>query len=279
MFAIDNALQLASIGFTQVFFHSSGAAARYNAFSVPPGNETNFLQWSVGSTFYAMLAIAEAIGPTGLAQVADLNIGGTNGIYTPAYTIVESGNPVKVALFNYVSDATGVSDYQAAVSVPAGQAQVRVKYLLGQSASTKQNITWGGQTLGSTFHVSDGRLMNPLDVVTVPCSAGTCLVPMSSPSFAIVYLTDQALNDVTATGIEAATFATTVTTRRLGHIFVDPSVLATSNGNGGAQELLKAKWQATSHGSTSPAIRVGVSLGLGLGLVIGALATMAAVRV
>ena len=30
MFAIDNALQLASIGFSQVFFHSGGAAARYN---------------------------------------------------------------------------------------------------------------------------------------------------------------------------------------------------------------------------------------------------------
>ena len=71
-----------------------------------------------------MLAIAEAIGSTGQAQIADLNV---PSIYTPAYTIVEGGNAVKVALFNYVSDASGASDYEALVAVPAEQTQVRVK--------------------------------------------------------------------------------------------------------------------------------------------------------
>lgn len=221
-----------------------------------------------------MLAIAETIGTTGQAQIADLNVSTTNAMYTPAYTIVESGTPVKVALFNYVSDASGTSDYTAQVSVPAGQGQVRVKYMLGDSASTKQNITWAGQTLGSDFHVSDGRLNNGLNIVTVPCTAGVCSVPMRAPSFALVFLSDQSLNDVTPTGVETATFPTTVTTRRHGAIFVDPSVLATSNGDGGAQELLKAKWQATSEGSANGGVRIGVSLGVVLGVLVGGVVTL-----
>ncbi|KAG8744721.1 hypothetical protein FRC12_014744 [Ceratobasidium sp. 428] len=275
MFGIDNALQLASIGFSQVFYHSGGRASRYNAFSVPPGNQTSFQQWTVGSTYYSMLAIAEAIGQSGKAQVADLQVGGPNGMYTPAYTIVEDNNPIKVALFNYVSDNSGASDYEAVITVPATQPQVRVKYLRGDSASTKQNITWAGQTLGQTFHASDGRLMGNLDVQTVQCQGGSCRVPMKAPSFALVFLTDQALNDITPTGAAAQTFATTVTTRRHGQVFVDPSVLATSNGDGGAQELLKAKWQATSEGSVDSAMSIGVPVGLLLGVVIGAMATLA----
>ncbi|KAG9126712.1 hypothetical protein FRC07_002297, partial [Ceratobasidium sp. 392] len=223
LFNIDNALQLASIGFSQVFYHSGGSASRYNAFTVPPGNQTSFQQWSVGSTFYSMLAISEAVGQSGKAQIADLQVGGANGIYTPAYTIVENNNPVKVALFNFVSDNSGTSDYEAVITVPAEQAQVRVKYLRADSASTKQNITWAGQTLGETFHASDGRMMGNLDIQTVPCQGGSCRVPMKAPSFALVFLNDQALNDITPTGAAAQTFATTATTRRHGVILVDPS--------------------------------------------------------
>ncbi|CAE6489353.1 unnamed protein product [Rhizoctonia solani] len=276
LFAIDNALQLASIGFSQVFFHSGGGAAKYNAFSVPPGNRTSFQQWTVGSTFYAMLAISEAIGRSGNAQVADLGLGAgsANAMYTPGYTIVESGAAVKVALFNYVSDATGASSYNAVVTVPASQGQVRVKYLYADSLSAKQNITWANQTLGQTFYASDGRLQNPLDIVTIPCSNGSCRVPMRAPSFALVFLSDQALNDITPTGPAAQTFATTVTTRRHGHVFIDPSVLATSNGDGGAQELLKAKWQATSERSASRGLKTGVSFGILGGFVVGVLVTL-----
>ncbi|CAE6486676.1 unnamed protein product [Rhizoctonia solani] len=275
LFAIDNALQLASIGFSQVFFHSGGSGARYNAFTVPPGNQTSFQQWSVGSTFYAMLAISEAMGQSGNAQVADLNLGAgsANAMYTPGYTIVESGTPVKVALFNFISDATGASNYNALVTVPAGQGQVRVKYLYADSVSSKQNITWANQTLGQTFYVSDGRLQNQLDIVTIPCSNGSCRVPMRAPSFTLVYLSDQELNEITPTGVAAQTFPTTVTTRRYSHVFVDPSVLATSNGDGGAQELFKAKWQATSERSASGAVRAGVSFGIFGGFIAGVLIT------
>ncbi|KAH7333658.1 hypothetical protein B0J17DRAFT_676342 [Rhizoctonia solani] len=276
LFAIDNALQLASIGFSQVFFHSGGEAARYNAFTVPPGNQTSFHQWTVGSTFYAMLAISESIGRSGNAQIADLNLstGGVNAMYTPGYTIVENGNPVKVALFNFISDTSGASNYDALVTVPVNQAQVRVKYLYADSVAAKQNITWANQTLGQTFYASDGRLQNQLDIVTIPCSNGLCRVPMRAPSFALVYLSDQELNEITPIGSATETFPTTVTTRRHDHAFIDPSVLATSNGDGGAQELFKAKWQATSDRSVSGAVRAGVSFGILGGFVMGVLMTL-----
>ena len=152
------------------------------------------------------------------------------------------------------------------------------RYMSGESASTKQNITWAGQTLGTDFHVADGRLNNPINVVTVPCTGGSCRIPMRAPSFALVFLSDQSLNDVTPTGPETATFPTTVTTRRHGQVFVDPSVLATSNGDGGAQELLKAQWQATSEGSVSSGMRVGVSLGVVVGVLVGGVVTLLGAR-
>ncbi|CAE6474953.1 unnamed protein product [Rhizoctonia solani] len=131
LFAIDDALQLASVGFYQVFFRSGGAAARHNAFSVPPGNQTGFQQWTIGSNFYTMLVISEVIGRSGSAQVTDLKLGvrNANSMYVPGYTILENGVLIKLALFNYISDPTRASNYDAIVAVPINQSQVRVKYL------------------------------------------------------------------------------------------------------------------------------------------------------
>ena len=43
-----------------------------------------------------------------------------NSIYTPAYVIYESGAAARLALFNYVTDATGASTYTATFSVGGG---------------------------------------------------------------------------------------------------------------------------------------------------------------
>ncbi len=71
--------------------------------------------------------MAEALGSsqTG-SQITDLNA--NNGsIYTPAYAIYESGNPVRVALFNYITDPSGASNYTASIYAGDGVQQVRVK--------------------------------------------------------------------------------------------------------------------------------------------------------
>lgn len=76
-----------------------------------------------------MLAIPEALGPSNVSQVVDLSAENDN-IYAPAYAIYENGAPVRLALFNYVSDSSGASDYTATISLggadlPSGNVSVR----------------------------------------------------------------------------------------------------------------------------------------------------------
>jgi len=60
--------------------------------------------------------MAEILGTSNRSRVADLNPN-DGSIYTPAYAIYENENVTKVALFNYISDSTGASDYVASVSI------------------------------------------------------------------------------------------------------------------------------------------------------------------
>ena len=71
--------------------------------------------------------MAETIGSSNKSQIVDLNANGGNE-FTPAYAVYEGGNPVRVALFNFVTDPTGASDYTATISVGnATPGQVKVK--------------------------------------------------------------------------------------------------------------------------------------------------------
>lgn len=52
----------------------------------PPHNATAPFMWTVGPTMYALVAMAEAMGKTNTARVADLNANNHDG-YTPGYVI------------------------------------------------------------------------------------------------------------------------------------------------------------------------------------------------
>jgi len=75
--------------------------------------------------------MAEAMGPSGAAQVVDLALNGGN-IYTPGYAIYENDNPAKVALFNFITDPTGASDVTVSLSIGGGAT--------GQSATTPSQV-------------------------------------------------------------------------------------------------------------------------------------------
>jgi hypothetical protein len=64
--------------------------------------------------------MAETLGSSNFSQVLDLNANGGN-IFTPAYAIIEDGTLTRVALFNYVTDPSGASDYTASISTGGGQ--------------------------------------------------------------------------------------------------------------------------------------------------------------
>lgn len=73
-----------------------------------------------GPIYFSVLITAEVLGPTGTAQIVDLNANNGN-IYTPAYAVYEKGSIARVALFNYVTDATGGNTYTASIAVGGGQ--------------------------------------------------------------------------------------------------------------------------------------------------------------
>ncbi|KAI0920662.1 hypothetical protein AcV5_010342 [Taiwanofungus camphoratus] len=237
LWSIDYALQMAYANFSGANLHVGGRDDSYNPFTPPPSNMTNFEQWTIGPIFYSVLAVAEALGSSNTSRILDLNANGAN-IYTPAYAIYEQGTIARVALFNYITDPSGASTYTATISVSdtneqnVTPPQVRVKYLLAESVSVKDNITWAGQTLGNRY-AADGRLQGSEDVQTITCDQGanTCLVQVPAPGFALVFMSDEAFQDSVPTS--TATFATTAATNPIETATVNPSVLATSNGQNG----------------------------------------------
>ncbi|KAI9432699.1 hypothetical protein H4582DRAFT_1087499 [Lactarius indigo] len=250
LWALDWALTMAYSNFTGALFHVGGQNAYYNPFTPPPTNQSTFHQWTIGPVYYSALVMAETLGPHNTSQVVDL----TSNINTPIYAVYENGAPTKVALFNFVTDSTGASTYTATISIGGGTtgqnnatpSQVQVKYLLAESVSAKGNFTWAGQTFGNNFG-SDGRLVGDSNVTTVQCdaTANTCSVPVPAPGFALVFLTSDALSAVSPAS--TVTYPTTVQSRTVNTIFIDPSMLATAYGHSGMEDIRGA----TSPGSSS----------------------------
>ncbi|KAG1807867.1 glycoside hydrolase family 79 protein [Suillus subaureus] len=238
LWGIDYALQLAYSNFSTVLFHVGGQSVYYNPFTPPVTNQSTFNQWTIGPIYYSALVVAEALGSSNTAQVLDLQANGGSD-YTPGYAIYENGQPVRVALTNFITDPSGNSDYTANISIGGTvPAQVQVKYLLADSVSQIYNFTWAGQTFGGPF-TSDGRLNGTLDVQTIPCDQinNVCQVEVPAPGFALVFLTDNALSE--SDQGPTMTFSTTTYTNLHGPtITVDPSVLATSNGEKGLADAL-----------------------------------------
>lgn len=124
----------------------------FKAFTPMSTNQTGFRQWTISSTFYSMLVLAEALGDTGNAQVVDLYMN-SNSQYTPGYVVYESGNPARAVLINYLTDSSGASNYTAYISIggnltgttAATPSSVQVKYMLSSSSTDKFGITWAGQ--------------------------------------------------------------------------------------------------------------------------------------
>ncbi|KAF8636081.1 hypothetical protein AX17_003787 [Amanita inopinata Kibby_2008] len=275
LWGLDYALQMAYSNFSMALFHIGGQSVYYNPFTPPPTNQSTFRQWTVGPIYYTALVMAEVLGSSDKSEVLDMNLYDQSiSIFSPAYVIYEDGNPVRVALFNYVTDPSGANDINVSISIGGGTtgqdnatpAQVKVKYLRASSVSQKGNFTWAGQTFGSTFE-SDGRFAGTEDIQTVQCdqSSNTCTIHVPAPSFALVFLTDDGVGQ--SEHGPTVTFSTSVLTKTVNTVTADPAVLATSNGHGGSQRRLGS----TSRGSFNAAkgTRQAMSGALQLGWLVG----------
>ncbi|KAJ7145149.1 glycoside hydrolase family 79 protein [Mycena crocata] len=238
LWALDYGLQLAYSNFTNALLHVGGQGVYYNPFTPPPTNQTSFRSWTVGPIYYSVLAVAEAFGTSNQSRIVDLQMNGNN-TYTPGYAIYDGDILARLALFNFVTDPTGASAYTASFAIGGGNTgqpnaipkQVKVKYLLAPSVSTKENITWAGQTLGTAFE-SDGRLTGTEEIQTVTCNANTCDITIPAPGFALVFLADVSTDAETYADVK--TFSTTALTKTLNTATINPTLLATSNGQAGA---------------------------------------------
>ncbi|KAF8838073.1 glycoside hydrolase family 79 protein [Paxillus ammoniavirescens] len=248
LWAVDYGLQMAYVNFTNAMFHVGGQSVYYNPFTPPVTNQSTFHQWTIGPIYYSALFIAEALGPSNQSQVLDLQMNGGNE-YTPGYAIYENGQPTRLALINFVNDASGASDYTVSISIAgATPAQVKVKYLSATSVTQKYNFTWAGQTFGDVFG-SDGRPVGAVDIQTVDCdqTRNVCDVKVPAPGAALVFLSDQALAE--SDQGPTMTFPTTAYTKLENTATINPSVLATSNGNKGLADSLAGTSKGGANGA------------------------------
>jgi len=257
LWGLDFSLQMAFSNFSGAMMHVGGQSTYYNPFTPPPGKLARTRQWTVGPMYYVSLIMSEVLGSSNASQVVDLNMNGNNQ-FTPGYAIYEGGSPTRLALFNFISDPSGASNYTAQIAIGgsgaqqpnASPSQISVRYFTApnQSVASKYNFQWAGQTFGDVLS-SDGTLQGTPATVTITCDTGNnlCSVSVPAPGFALVFLTPQALQDSTPGADEQTTFATTAATFTLKNTAtIDPSVLATSNGRGGANNQLGS----TSFGSS-----------------------------
>ncbi|KAG1830641.1 glycoside hydrolase family 79 protein [Suillus variegatus] len=259
LWALDYGLQMAYSNFSGAMMHVGGQDVYYNV--TPPTNQSLFHQWTIGSIFYSTMVVAEAFGPSGNAQIIDLQAN-TNNTYTPGYAIYENGAPVRLVLLNYVSDSSGASAYTATISIGgsaigqdnATPAQIQVKYVRPVT-NISPLYSWPFQTFGGTFQ-SDGRLTGTESVQTINCdqSSNTCQVTVPAPGAALVFLSSSAYTE--SGNPSTQTFSTTMVTKTVAT--VDPSVLATSNGMSGDTWKLGS----TSKGSIGAGLRTSLPTSL-----------------
>ncbi|KIK25600.1 hypothetical protein PISMIDRAFT_342100 [Pisolithus microcarpus 441] len=131
------------------------------------------------------------------------------------------------------------------------------------------NITWAGQTFGSTFE-SDGRFQGSPSITTIDCStsANSCTVPLPAPCIALIFLSSSAYAESNPS--TTVTFATTSLTQTWNTATINPTALATSNGmSGNERDQLASTSRENGASSTVAGIRVPLGLGL-LGMGVGA---------
>lgn len=98
-------------------------------------------------------------------------------------------------------------------------------------------------------------------------TAGTCQVKVPAPSFALVFLANTEFTAVTPN--TPLTYSTTAVTRTANTIYIDPSMLATSNGHYGMED----KQGATSFGSSSGKRAFGEILSFALVSIVAVITT------
>ena len=101
------------------------------------------------------------------------------------------------------------------------------------------------QTFGGRFEC-DGRLSGSESIQTISCdtSANTCQIPVPAPGVALVFLSSTAQGETDPS--QTQTYSTTAVTKSANTVSINPSVLATSNGQSAKNRSLSSTSQGSS---------------------------------
>ncbi|KIO22802.1 hypothetical protein M407DRAFT_27677 [Tulasnella calospora MUT 4182] len=159
-----------------------------------------------------------------------------NSTHTHGYALYKNGQPIKLALFNYITDPSGANDaqvnYPQQLAEREGQ-EVRLYRWFNCTQVQSHVIDCFqlviSQTISDQFS-SGGRLLQGREQTrTTQCNAGSCTVTFKVPQFALICLDNQ---DSIDPGLSAQTWPTSVTTKLQGTT-VYSGALPTNNGRGG----------------------------------------------
>ncbi|THH04081.1 hypothetical protein EW145_g5783 [Phellinidium pouzarii] len=218
LWAIDAALQGASLNFTGMYLHTRELGVTYNLFD-PPSEKTYLnSDWRTGAVYYAMLVLAEALTKTSI--VVDLNLNNSANSYDATiagYGIYdgETHNKSGLVLFNYdypraldnsstsaffdspdaklATPSVGGNSTQVFVLPGNMSSTIGVRYFLAANITEKTDITWAGQTVGSNGDLQGTQAMDVID-----CADG-CTIAVPGPGLAVVWL--EPASDQQATNI------------------------------------------------------------------------------
>ncbi|KAF7319868.1 Glyco-hydro-79C domain-containing protein [Mycena kentingensis (nom. inval.)] len=193
--ALDYALQMASVGYSQAFLHTREAGISYNMVKPPFGPAGAMGPWTTNAPFYAMLAAAEGLFADNSVIVQDLNIDGSStnvNVSGAGYAVYDATNKTitRLILFNGGSAPT---DFALPASVFSSRGTALVKFLAAAAAQEETNISWGGETWGPG--VEDGKsTQKPSWAVPnqnlKDCKQNGCTFTAPGPSVAMVFLDD-----------------------------------------------------------------------------------------
>lgn len=176
LWALDYALFAGQLGITRIYFHN-GIGFRYN-FVQPVTLTLSTLDGSqlpqplpphIQPPYYAAIIAAEAIGPSGLTSMIELEI---SEAQVSGYAFFEGSVLARAMFINlnaFTSGTRGSVHIDLDLSGSGQQpTAITVKRLSVPTANATEGITWGGQT----YETADGKVAGTLDTVTVDVSEG-----------------------------------------------------------------------------------------------------------
>ncbi|KAK7059670.1 glycoside hydrolase family 79 protein [Favolaschia claudopus] len=193
LWALDYALQLASVGYSAAYIHTREPGITYNIFTSPPGPDGGPGNWTTNPPYYTVLAIAEALRTDNGGIVADLNLGGSmtdSAASQAGYAVYDAQNftVTRLVLFNYAAESATFT-LPTTLFENSATKSVLVKYLESSSgANETTKVSWAGKTFAG---VGDGK--SPVDAAwatsdqNLECSSG-CSFNVSGTSMGMVFL-------------------------------------------------------------------------------------------